>query len=275
MINKVLSIVFLFFMTLTSLHGVIFEVKDLSKFEEEASKLNSSSLVLFDVDYTLLTPKDASLKPCGKELRRQYLHVLDPIRREWLQSVTALEGEEELMDSKFPSLIQQMQKENIPVIGFTALETGKYGKIINLEDWRLNQLKKFNIDFTSTFHDKKNMILTEARSYNGHYPLFKNGVLFTNRLPKGEVFIAFLGKIGWKPNKILFIDDSIDQLHAVESAANVLGIAFIGFHYIAAETNSYDFDQQLGEFQFRNLVENEQWLKDAEAIKVLKQQVCN
>lgn len=142
MISKILSGVFLFFLCLSSLHGVIFEAKDLSKFEEEAGKLDSSALVLFDIDYTLLTPKDASLKPCGKGLRRQYLHVLDPTRREWLQSVTALEGEEELMDSKYPSLIQRMQKDNIPVIGFTALETGKYGKITNLEDWRLGSVPK-------------------------------------------------------------------------------------------------------------------------------------
>lgn len=151
--------IFLFVLLLSSLHGVIFEVNDLSRFEQELSKLNSNALVIFDVDYTLLTPKDASLEPCGRGLRREYLHVLDPIRREWLQSVTALEGEEELVDSKFPSLIQQMQKDYIPVIGFTALETGKYGKIANIEEWRLNQLKKFGIDFASTFSDKKNVIL--------------------------------------------------------------------------------------------------------------------
>lgn len=42
-------------------------------------------------------------------------------------------------------------------------------------------------------------------------------------------------------------------------------------HYTAAETNPCKFDQKLGEFQFQNLVENEQWLNDAEALKVLKQ----
>jgi len=275
MINKLISGTFLLVLYLTPLHGVIFEVKDLSQFEEEVSKLDVTALVLFDVDYTLLTPKDVSLKPCGKGLRRKYLYVLEPERREWLQSITALEGEEELMDSKFPPLIKRMQNANIPVIGFTALETGKYGKIANLEDWRLNQLKKFGIDFTSAFQDQKIIILTESVTHNGHYPLFKNGILLTNRLMKGEVFTDFLRKIGWKPNKILFMDDSIDQLKSVESAANVLSIEFIGFHYIAAEATPCDFDQEIGEFQFRNLVEKGQWLTDVEAKKVIKQQACN
>jgi hypothetical protein len=66
------------------------------------------------------------------------------------------------------------------------------------------------------------------------------------------------------------MDDSIDQLRSVETVAHVLGIEFIGFHYIAAETTPCDFDQELGEFQFRNLVENGQWLTDAEAKKGCK-----
>jgi len=42
-----------------------------------------------------------------------------------LQSILALESEEELMDRSFPSLIEEIQKNNIPVIGLTALETGE------------------------------------------------------------------------------------------------------------------------------------------------------
>jgi hypothetical protein len=188
------------------------------------------------VDYTLLTPQDASLKPCGKGLRRKFLHVLDLKRREYLQSILALESEEELMDRSFQSLIEEMQKNNVLVIGLTALETGEYGKIKQLEDWRLSQLKKFHIDFSSEFRDYNSIILTECNSYNGHYPLFKNGVvLFTNRQPEGEVLSNFLKKVGWMPNKILFMDDSIDQIKSVESAAKILGIEFIGFHYTAAE----------------------------------------
>lgn len=273
MINKVVSCIFLFVLSFSSLRGVIFEVSDLSKFEEEVGKVDRKAFVLFDIDYTLLTPKDMSLKPCGKGLRRKYLHVLDSERREWLQSLTALEGEEELMDGKFPALIQRIQHAKILVIGFTALETGKYGKITNLEDWRLNQLQKFGIDFTPAFHDKT-IILNECIPHHGNYPLFKKGVLFTNRRPKGEVLSAFFGKIGWKPNKILLMDDTLDQLKSVETVAIALGIEFVGFYYTAAETNACKFDQELGEFQFQNLVENGQWLNDPEAKEKLKHRAC-
>lgn len=62
---------------------------------------------------------------------------------------------------------------------------------------------------------------------------------------------------------------------SVEFVANALGIEFIGFHYIAAETIPCEFDEKLGEFQFRNLVEHERWLSDTEARKVLEKQACD
>ncbi len=276
MIKKLLSIYFVIFACLSPLFGVIFEVRDLNKFEEMSRNLDGRTLVLFDVDYTLLSPKDISLKPCGKGFRRKFLHVLDPKRREYLQSILALESEEELMDCSFPSMIQRMQKDNIHVIGLTALETGEYGKIDHLEDWRIKQLKKFNIDFSSAFYNYNPIVLSESKPYNGHYPLFKNGVLFTNRQPKGKVLVAFMKRVGWMPNKILFIDDSMEQLKSVESAAQALGVEFIGFHYIAAaEIVSSEFDQAIGEFQFKNLVEKEHWFPEAEVKVILEKQACD
>lgn len=258
----------LFILSFSFLQGVILEVDNLSQFEIESRKLDRSTLVLFDIDYTLITPKDHSLKPCGAYLRKRHLHVLEPKRREWLQSILGLEGDEELMDPIFPDLIKQMQNDHIPVIAFTALETGIYGKMDCIEDWRLNRLKNLNMDFSPTFSNITPFTLTEANSYNGYYPLFKNGVLFTNREPKGKIITIFLKKMGWSPNKILFMDDSIEQLKSVESAANALDIEFIGFHYIASKTRPCKFDEKLGEFQFQYLVEKETWLSDNEARKL-------
>ena len=72
-------------------------------------------------------------------------------------------------------------------------------------------------------------------------------------------------EIDWKPKKMLFIDDSMDQLKSVELAARLLNIEFIGFHYVAAISNSCELNQKLGELQFQNLVENEEWLTDGKA----------
>ena len=50
------------------------------------------------------------------------------------------------------------------------------------------------------------------------------------------------------------MDDSMNQVKSVESAAKILNSEFIGFHYTAAKKNSCGFDPLVGEFQFKNLV---------------------
>lgn len=269
MFNKVFFCISLFTFYFSSIYGVILEVSDLTKFKVELENLDCHSFVLFDIDNTILTPKDSSLKPCGKHLRHQYLHGLGLKQRELLQSIIALEAEEELVDNEFPDIIKRLQTRNIPVSGFTLLETGIYGKIANVEDWRLSQLKKFGIVF-STYYDKELVIFSECSPYHKHFPTYKNGVLFTDRLPKGEVLTAFLKKIVFQPNKILMLDDSLDQIKSGESAANALNIEFIGFHYIAETVNRCGFDQTLGDFQFQNLIKNQYWLPDSQAKDLMK-----
>ena len=122
----------LFIFYFSSICGVIFEASDLTKYKDGLENLDCNFFVLFDIDNTILTPRDSSLKACGKHLRRQYLHGLNLKQREWLQSIIALEAEEELVDKEFPDLIKRLQKSNIAVIGFTALEAGAYGKIANI-----------------------------------------------------------------------------------------------------------------------------------------------
>lgn len=248
----------------TSGFSTIHEVKDLALFEQEATQLDSNSLVLFDIDYTILTPKDAALKPCGRALRKKYLSGLEKVRRERLLSITALEGEEELVDCEFPSLIKSMQSKNILVLGLTAIESGSFGKISYLENWRLSQLKKFGIEFSFVNH--KNCISLED-GFSG--ALFKDGVIFTNQHRKGEVLALFLERAQIKPKKILFIDDSLEQIKGVEIVTEGMGAEFMGFHYKAKSLNSCEFDEKLGEFQFQHLIDNEVWLSDEKAKRLL------
>lgn len=51
MTKKLLSIFLFCILCLSKINGVIFEVKDLSKLEEEVCTLDSNSLVLFDVEF--------------------------------------------------------------------------------------------------------------------------------------------------------------------------------------------------------------------------------
>lgn len=65
----------------------------------------------------------------------------------------------------------------------------------------------------------------------------------------------------------------MNQVKSVESAAKILNSEFIGFHYTAAKKNSCGFDPLVGEFQFKNLVENETWLRQTKAKKIIEYSV--
>ena len=270
---KIISIIIGLFIPITSISGIIYEVYDLKHFEQSIEALDQHALVLLDIDYTVLSPADNSLKPCGKKLRVKYLHGLELKRREWLQSIIALDGKEMLLDEKFPALIRKMQEKKVQVIGFTALETGKYGKIDKLADWRLKQLKRFSIDFSFAFKELNPTVFSHFSPYNDSYPIFKNGVLFTNRHAKGAMFRAFIERRNLKPKTVVMVDDSRENLMGVETEAQALGLPFIGFYYRAAEVLRFPFDEGLGNFQFQYLIENERWLSEVEAKKAMSLQL--
>ncbi len=247
---------------LSFLDASIFEVYDLSDFQKEINRLDQSAFVLFDVDYTLLTPKDGALKPEGKRIRQLCFHGLTLRQQEYFQSIIYLEAEEELVDSRFPQIIQQIQNQKIRTIGFTALNTGKYGKIEKIEDWRLTQLKKLGVDFSCALSDKT-LLFFDKKSYSkGRRPLFKNGVLFSDQLAKGELILDFLEKIDWKPTKVVFIDDSLYQLKSVEFALKSVNIEFVGFHYQSHSLKQKKLDQKLAKRQFATLIQKEKWVSD-------------
>jgi len=116
-------------------------------------------------------------------------------------------------------------------------------KMTSIEDWRLNQLKKtWILILPLTFHDKL-LLPYRKQQQQWSLSLFKNGVFIHEPSTEREVFNAFLKKLGWKPNKILFMDDSSINWSQVESVANALSIEFIGFIYIASKTNPVKFDE--------------------------------
>lgn len=262
MLNKILLFLII---PCSFISASISEVNNLTLFKDTIYSLNENAIVLLDIDYTVMKPCDAALLPCGRHLRRQYLHTLDLKRREFLQSIIALETKEELVDAAYIDIIKCLEEKGIPIVGLTALEVGEYGKIEKLEDWRLDNLKHVGVDLSNSFKHKNPTSLKTLPEYNNNFPLFKNGVLFTNRQPKGLVFTAFINILDNKPKKVIFIDDNLEYLKSVQQAALGLGMEFIGFHYRAVENMCSDFDEEIAQIQYLYLLKCEHWLSNQEA----------
>lgn len=256
-----------------SLFAEIHRVDNLDDIKQNLPQLDQNSLVLIDVDCTLIIFDDAILHPSGQKAARKFItEILEnpsivpqgKYPDGYLNSKIISKATSSLLDDKFLSFVKDLQNNSIPTIAFTAAPTGELGVIRDMCDWRVNELKKFGFDFTSAFPNKPYLELSKKDNMK-YVPVFKSGVLFTAWHSKGDVLKEFLHTIDWRPTKIILIDDRMKYLESVESTLNQMGIDFIGFHYTAAEKLPTKLDEALGEFQFKYLAENGEWLSDKEA----------
>lgn len=247
------------------------EIVDFSLIIEEVEKLDSQALVVFDVDETLIIPKDRILRPCGE----QYLHTLaarfgkdlSEEQHKELRSITLLQREIAYTDSSVPLLFQKMKEKNIPSIALTAMPPGKYGVIPSLEEWREEELKRSGIDFTLHSPYKNNLNFTE---FGEKTPLiFHRGILCSADYPKGPALKAFLEKTNIRPSRVIFVEDKKSNLVSVENELKNMGVSYLGFHYVGAMKFNEEVSEELAQCQLKHLVMNKKWLSDREAKEVL------
>lgn len=259
----------------SSTFGLIINAPDLVLIENELNKSDNKSLVLFDVDYTLLLPKDAILRPCGRGLKTRLVkEILDnpaivPIGKYtdgFLRSKAILQAKSELVDPKVLPLLAKLRQRGVPTIALTLVEAGRLGVIPNMAEWRLNEMQELGLAFNWSFCEVGYLEFAKDPG-RSTVPAYKGGVLFSARHAKGPVLQAFLDKIRWRPDKIIFIDDNKGFLQSVEAVVAELGIPFVGIHYTGAELAPCKLDEKLAEFQFWYLATYGDWLSDEDALQ--------
>jgi len=169
-----------------------------------------------------------------------------------------------LVDAHTPQLIYELQHKSIPVMALTMCPSGPYENITQLKEVRLNELATFDLNFSTTFTQHNNLTLFQISNKNAH-PTFKNGVLFSSGCNKGITLTTFLKEIHWTPEQIIFIDNKLSNIHAVQTSLKKLNIPFYGIHYTAAQTIPGTFDEKLVKFQMQYLRTHQKLLNDDEA----------
>jgi len=237
-------------------------IKTITSFNEvDFKKISSDTLVIFDVDETLIQPEDVYLiNENSQEAKKFKTKVLaqHPEIKDWnaLFSIILLEAKRPLLEPYIVDNIQELKNRNIPVIALTAMNTGPLGTIPMLEDWRYNQLK--SVGFEGSF---ENLIFPVSIA-QGH-PAFYKGILAADLQPKGPVLGAFLDYMKWKPKNIIMFDDSKQYLLTVLEECKKRGITFQGYQYKRAYTKAWD--ENLVQFQANYLIEHKKWLNDEQA----------
>jgi len=236
----------------------IIVTNDFSVIEQEAAKLNDKSLILFDVDGTLIVPVDAILQFQAGEKFKELVSVhadLDLFRD------IRVHASHVLVDDRCMSLIPNLQEKKIPVIAFTAAPSvvrggGEPGV------WRVEELRKHGFEFGFSFSTQL-MEFPKLKNQQ-FYPLYREGVLYSSFQKKGPILIQFLQQLGFRPEKIIFVDDELPQVQSVVACLKDLGIPCVGIHYTTAHEIPCDLNLEWAEFQIRHFVQHGIWLGDSQ-----------
>jgi len=245
--------------------GEILVTSDFSLVEKEVHKLDKDSLVLFDVDGTLIVPVDAILQPKAKS---HFNKLVAPYTDRDLFRDIRLKAPYRLVDDRSVSLVQKLQQRKIPTLAFTAAPA----KIRGVEPagiWRVDELKQHGFDFSSAFPNS-NFLEIPKDLHQEHFPMFKSGVLYSSFHHKGDILTRFLKQLEFTPKKVVFVDDELGFVQSVIAALDKLGIPCMGIHYTAAHEAPCDLNLDRASFQVDYFAKHEVWLGDGESKQLLE-----
>lgn len=245
--------------------------------EDHVKSADLNTLIIFDIDHVLLQPKDCSLRPYyddkEHEKAKNFFNKVSNKLTVEEQSEAILQMQVELVDTNLIKLVNSLQNRAVKVLALTARDTGKFGKIASLENFTIKELQHFGYHFEKSWPKLNDQIFEQIPPKTPkHFPIFKQGILFTNGTHKGPVLEFFLNYTQMLPHKIIFIDDQKKNLQSVASFTKKNNLKFLGIEYtIVKDQNQRPFNEERANLQFDIFRKNHKWLSDQEADRILYQ----
>jgi hypothetical protein len=231
--------------------------------EISTDEFSTKTLVMFDLDDVLIYPQDALLQNWRSEWKPKET-------RPWTaeeDTIAWMNAKFQLMDPSGPSLINKLNENCIPTIGFTSFAMDEPGIVPSIPDWRSRHLQELGINFRM-----ENEIVFPIQT--GFIPpSFEKGILYCgdyykkDKDNKGKILTLYLDWLGWIPDKVIFVDDEKRHIESVQREVERRGILFFGFLYIPKDLDP--IDERVAELQYKTIIQKKQWLSDKEAKKLL------
>lgn len=233
------------------------EIKDINK------EITSDSLVLFNIAEVLMDTH-VSL---GTQAWRKYVRTrVDAKTHDELTLFVFRNIPPKAPEDLTPIMIADMQSRGIPVLAFTSRGRHEWytTQVPQVDLITEDLLRKINIDFARTTLPSQ---LSGIDTIFGDY--YHDGIIYTtNALDKGELLGQLLEETGYRPSKIVFIDDKADSLKSVEVAMQKYGIEFVGFAYTRTAKDHANFDPMIANIQLDWLITHGKVLSDEQAAQI-------
>lgn len=230
----------------------------ITKLEQIIPAIDSETLIVFDVDNTLISPK-------GYFGSDEWFYYLVKIKRfnglsekeATDQAVVAWNKAQQVIEVKTVedstlSIIQKFKSSGHKMMALTARNFDIYGDT-------LRQLRSVGIGFKdSPVYDKAIRISKELLS-SPEDAVFENGILFVGEHnDKGKVLSYFLKEISFMPKKVVYVDDRMKHVQSVDRYLGGLVIPAIPhtcFRYGGADAKIEQFNSVMSEVKDRETFE--------------------
>lgn len=240
-------------------------VIETSQMSDILQSVEDSTLVLFDVDETLIHSRTM----LGSQKARYFLNAhfklknLSLAQREGLFWKVVKAVPVKLVEPYTADLINGLKsKKNVTVLGLTARGCVPHDDTDPKSNFTAHQLKSVNIDFSEHLH------LYDLKDHSSKKLVFRDGIIFTEGRLKGGDLKAFLAFAGLSVDKVIFVDDKLEQVNAVNEAMEKKGILCDCYHYTHLVVNPPKFDSETILIQLDHLLTTGQILDDDQADKL-------
>lgn len=204
------------------------------------------TLIIFDIDNTIATTNTfiGSDQWVSHEIKKRLDQGLS-YREAWLEIADLYVTLQHIIDlvpveAVTPAIIKELQNKGIIVIALTA-------RLPKLASRTITQLKNIGVDFSHTplWHE-------EIVNNDDIYYHYTNGIIFCDGNDKGKVLSHILNHIGYKPTKVIVIDDRQKHLQAVKNALHP-DITFVGIRYGYLDEIVAQFDPIAAQIELEQL----------------------
>jgi hypothetical protein len=214
--------------------------------------------IFLDVDDTLITPKAKAFRAPPT------CHMIDNIKAckdtlpnyKTILSNWRLQRAPMLVEEAWPKMIKKWREKGHWVFALTHMDTGAFGAIPSMEQWRFNELKALGICFS----DASCLYGDDTKQKKAF-----EGIFITGPLSKTDILSALnLSTLQQKP--LIFLDDRLEQIQRMDDFCVHNAIQSHCIHYRGVDNCPGQPDAALASFQEQWLRQKAIWLEDDEAL---------
>ncbi|MDR2776843.1 MAG: DUF2608 domain-containing protein [Puniceicoccales bacterium] len=243
-------------------------IDTLDDIEKRLKVADGNTLVVFDCDEVLTTLSeqvwqarnhDFFVKWCADNIANFSEEALYEIATSILVSSKNL-----LVNQRMPELVESLRKRNIKSVVLTALSTQPVSSIMDPMAWRISTLESFGYNFKMFW---PSLADKHFKEFGEEYPpAYGSGVICCGSIPKSRCLMAFLAYANITPDKIIFIDDKIENLEDVRERCGLAKIEFLGIRYTEAHklVSIAPFCANKIRYQLTTLKEKSIWIPDSD-----------